>query len=337
MNLSELVKRGISNPLKLRKIITHQEVRHSLSRELNKLYHSRGGRRRWNPDGIDIFAEDWDNLIILDACRHDAMRKAISRHSLNWELDSRISRGSQTPEWLYANFHNRQLHDTVYVTATTMPHYLGVQEPTTPRQHEYGFILDVHDLINVWADPPEDAMETYVDRAETELVLPAKSIIEPAIKAAKDYPNKRIIVHIVQPHDPYLGKTGEELHKRSASPWHDKLNGNLDVQTKKLRRAYRENVDLAVDAANTIVDRLPGKTVVSSDHGEFLYEKSGPIPTIEILHPDKTYTDTLVKVPWVEVDSKNRREIIPESPVYKRGDGPRSEETHDQLEALGYR
>jgi len=37
-------------------------------RELNRLYFRRLYTREFNENGTDIFAEDWDNLIILDAC-----------------------------------------------------------------------------------------------------------------------------------------------------------------------------------------------------------------------------------------------------------------------------
>ncbi|NHN60121.1 MULTISPECIES: hypothetical protein [Halorussus] len=335
MEIGRFVKRGLLNPLKIRKVLTHKSVRRNVGREVNKIYHSRANQRPWNPVGIDIFAEDWDNLIILDACRHDAMQNAIKRHNLDWNLDSRISRGSQTPEWLYANFSNRQLHDVVYVTASSMPHYLGVQNPTTPRQHEYGFNLDVHDLINVWASPPEEAIDTYVDRAEIDVVLPAKSMIEPAVNAVEEYPDKRIIVHIVQPHDPYWGETGQQLHKQSASPWHDKLDGTLDEPVEKLREAYRENVDLAVNAAKTISKQISGKTVISADHGEYLYERSSPIPVREVLHPNKTYTDVLVKVPWVELEDE-RREVLEEQPVKDYRREQKNGKTQEQLAALGY-
>ena len=305
-----------------------------MGRKLNKAFYSRCGRREWNPDGIDIFDEDWDNLIILDALRYDAMADAIDRHDISQTLDSRISRGSQTPEWLYANF-DRQLHDVVYVTASAMPHHLGVETPQNARQRQYGFDLDVHKLINVWQDPPDNAIDTFVDRDAVDVVVPAEGMIQPALQAANDYPQKRIIAHLVPPHDPYWGETGQQLHQAASSPWHAKLRGDIDTPAEKLRKAYHENVDLAVEAAIQIAEQMPGKTVISSDHGEYLYERAHPIPVREILHPNKIYTETLVKVPWVEFDD-DRREIVSEPPVKETGTKPNGKESREQLEALGY-
>jgi len=57
-------------------------VRHTVGRRINTLYHSRLGSRIGNPQGIDIFGQDWDNLIILDARRYDEFSKAKRRHQL---------------------------------------------------------------------------------------------------------------------------------------------------------------------------------------------------------------------------------------------------------------
>ncbi|MFC7028075.1 hypothetical protein ACFQH8_12520 [Halomicroarcula sp. GCM10025710] len=86
-------------------------------REVNRLYHTRLGRQTGNPRGIDIFEEDWDNLLILDACRYDMFEE---QHSLPGRLESRISKSSHTSEFLQSNFADRDLRDTVYVTASPM-------------------------------------------------------------------------------------------------------------------------------------------------------------------------------------------------------------------------
>lgn len=49
-------------------------------------------------DGFDPMAEDWDLLIVLDACRFDSFRDAFNRY-FEGELREVRSRGSCTPEW----------------------------------------------------------------------------------------------------------------------------------------------------------------------------------------------------------------------------------------------
>jgi hypothetical protein len=82
----------------VRRALTHRKL---LLRELNRLYHTRGNRRAYNPDGVDVLAEDWDNLLILDACRYDAF---AARADLPGRLERRRSRGSHTSEFLSGIF-----------------------------------------------------------------------------------------------------------------------------------------------------------------------------------------------------------------------------------------
>jgi hypothetical protein len=93
-----------------------------IAREMNILYHSRLRTRRFNPHGIDIFEEDWDNLIILDACRYDALRAVLPEYDLDGALESRISRGSATPEFLRGCFHCKVPVASPHVLAPTTPY-----------------------------------------------------------------------------------------------------------------------------------------------------------------------------------------------------------------------
>ena len=47
----------------------------------------------------DIFAEEWDTLIVLDACRYDFFEK-VYRDYLSGTLEKRVSPGSCTEESL---------------------------------------------------------------------------------------------------------------------------------------------------------------------------------------------------------------------------------------------
>lgn len=76
-----------------------------VARELNRLYFTRFYTKPFNEDGVDVFTEDWDNLIILDACRYDMLESA----SIEGTLEHRISRGSNTVEFLFGNFTEKSL------------------------------------------------------------------------------------------------------------------------------------------------------------------------------------------------------------------------------------
>lgn len=103
--------------------------------ECNRLYHRRGHLRDYNPSGVDVFEEDWDALIVLDACRYDLFAR---RSTLSGTLETRRSRGSSTVEFLRGNVADRDLRDTVYVTAN-------------PQFHRYRDELDArfHEVVHV--------------------------------------------------------------------------------------------------------------------------------------------------------------------------------------------
>lgn len=125
-----------------------------------------------NTIGVDVFDEDWDTLVVLDACRYDMFE---STSQLKGTLSSRISKGSSTVEWLQANFDGRDLSDTVYVTAN----------PQLERnRHEWD--INLHETINVWLEEGWDE-ETGTVRAEP--------MTQAALDAADRFPHKRLVVH----------------------------------------------------------------------------------------------------------------------------------------------
>ena len=77
----------------------------SATRHINRLYYDVRTCNSYNSDGINIFHEDWDNLIILDACRYDYFKQL---NDMDGELEYRISRGSQSREFMRGNFQGQR-------------------------------------------------------------------------------------------------------------------------------------------------------------------------------------------------------------------------------------
>ncbi|MFB6295104.1 MAG: hypothetical protein ABEI97_05055, partial [Candidatus Nanohaloarchaea archaeon] len=61
-------------------------------------------------DGIYVTAEEWDMLIVLDACRYDTFKEL---NTIPGELKKVKSRATSTPQWLERNFSGDQ-NDIVY-------------------------------------------------------------------------------------------------------------------------------------------------------------------------------------------------------------------------------
>ena len=285
-------------------------------REFNKLYYTTRFGREFNERGVDVFAEDWDNLILLDAFRYDAFEEAYERHGLPGELDHRVSRGAATHEFLGGNVADRNLHNTVYVTAS--PHYY---------KHD-DIRGEFHDVIHVWEE--EGAPDA---RAQ-----PPDVMTEYAYEAAEKYPDKRLFLHYVQPHCPFIGETGRVNFQDIGWTNHVGFGDTTgaDVSHESVWRAYMENVDLVMPYAREVMETLEGLNVVTSDHGQMLGERQRPIPLRDYGHPEGIYVDTLVKVPWLSYQNGPRKDVVAERPVEQRRDGEPGKAAEETLRQLGY-
>ncbi|WP_227356313.1 hypothetical protein [Haladaptatus salinisoli] len=285
-------------------------IKYAIGRKINRAYHTRFGKREHNPDGIDVFEEDWDNLVILDSCRYDH----FVGYDLPGTLDWRYSKGSSTREFLTANFRETKLHDTVYVSANAW----------FPRLAD-DIGAEIHDFVNLQQSEYQDE-QLGVELPET--------VTDAAIRTEKEYPNKRLLIHYIQPHYPYIGPVG----RQHISPKTNMLTAILeaDVPPAVVRKAYWENLDEVMDEMKTLFDSLRGKTVVTADHGELIAERSFPLPYREYGHPLGTYTRKLVKVPWHVHDSGERKTVVPEEPRYDRSEVD-EDVIDERLKNLGYR
>ncbi len=286
--------------------------------EVDRLFYQRLKTWPYNRNGLDVFSADWDNLLVLDACRYDLFERVAD---LPGETRAVQSRGSATREFLRGNVDGRTFLDTVYVSAS-------------PMLYRYRDEIDVrfHDVVNVWKD------RGWNDQYRT--VLP-ETVAEAALDAAGKYPNKRLFVHFIQPHYPFIGPTGREHFDldRLDFEWADAATGALDVSDNVIRRAYEENLTAALPSVRRLLKELGGLTVVTSDHGQMIGERLSPIPIREYGHPPGLYADELVKVPWHAFENGSRRDIITEEPQTASGkddNEEKQEQVRARLRDLGY-
>jgi hypothetical protein len=84
------------------------------------------------------------------------------------------------------------------------------------------------------------------------------------------------------------------------------------------------------------LEELSGKTVITSDHGNYVGEKASPIPIREYGHPRGLYDEPVVKVLWLVQQSGTRREITA-GDSEDRLDNQDQDVVADRLRELGYR
>lgn len=236
---------------------------------------------------ISYVDEDWDNLIILDACRYDLIKE-------NNPFDSPIkevhSNASHTVEFLKNNFKSQEMLDTVYVSAS--PHLAGFEDKFVHVEH-------------VWKDRWNDDKRT---------VLP-EDVTEAAVELEERYPNKRLIVHYMQPHYPFIGKTGQTIENQATyggaahnkvSIWEQLAAGEISV--KIVKKAYLENLNIVLPEVERLLNNIKGKSVITSDHGNLFGKRVVPWLPIKIYgHPPGIKDPELTAVPWIEPPYEKRK------------------------------
>ncbi|PSP82763.1 hypothetical protein BRC96_11185 [Halobacteriales archaeon QS_6_64_34] len=282
---------------------------HLCMREMNKMYFSRMGYRDYNPEGINVFDEKWDNMIILDSCRYDVFEE---ENSLPGTLKKRTSRGSMSEEFVVGNFTGKTLHDLVYISGNSW--YARRCRSINAEVHHYSLI-------------------------DSEYPEKTEEITEKAKEAIDSYPNKRIMVHYMLPHFPYIGETAKEhfpsIDTQRKRLFADLRSGSVDITDEQLQRAYRENLRIVLREVSELLDALSGKTVVTADHGELLGERTFPVPYQEYSHPKRMYVPKLVEVPWLVHESGEKR-IEPEPPAEDNLSGITHDDVRNNLRDLGY-
>lgn len=243
---------------------------------------------------VNLMEKDWKNLIILDACRFDLFNEVREKYNLKGELNAEYSNASETQEFLLKNFAQKFYKDIVYITAN----------PFVDRLVRDKFFK----VISVWKDGWDDKCKT---------VLPSV-MYEKALKYIRKYPNKRIIIHFIQPHYPYINydvgdESFEELRDATFESRDQKslnkvtndffkiytANFYVTMDTNIHWKAYKDNLEQAIPYVKKLLNNLPGKTVVTADHGEAFGEKVHPLIPFKIYgHPIDYKIPVLTKVPW---------------------------------------
>lgn len=272
-------------------------------------------------DGIDVMAADWDTLIVLDACRADLFADVADMDAFD-EYDVVTSAGSMTAEWTTKNFAGRRFDDTVYVTAN----------PFTTKLAGESF----YRLQEVWREAFDEERRT---------VLP-EAVADATREAHEEFPEKRLVVHFMQPHFPFVRSealqfTGwddaeilddQPRSGRPSDPW-DALE--MGVATREeVYAAYADNLQYALESVYDLLSDLDGRTVVTSDHGNLLGERAWPIPIKLYGHPKGVRHPDLVRVPWAVAENGARRRIVAGDP--EDAAEYDTEELNERLRQLGY-
>lgn len=289
-----------------------------------------------HPFGTNVFEKEWDHLIILDACRTDAIAEVASEYEFIKNLDSIWSIGSTSKEWIEETFkegYRDEIKNTAYISANPYTNVLtgdrGVFDyPFTKGTLAYS-LSPLHSLVRNHTVTSDDLAhleslwvegENRVDGGYT-APLPRR-VTEYTIKAARKGEFDRTISHYMQPHTPYFSSSKEydELSDLEKHPHSYKKEEVWD--------AYLDNLRFVLDDVEVLLENIDGSVVITADHGELMGEMGINDHPVGHIHPK------LRKVPWIRTTGSDQRTKIPD--VELSGVNEITEVSTEQLEALGY-
>jgi len=193
----------------------------------------------------------WDNLIVLDACRYDVFSKLVVQSKLNGKLLKLLPDVINTKEWYKLNF-GKKNNDIILVTGHPHPYWF--------KENFYRTIF----LKKNWLKPEETLKE--------------------AVRIQEVYPKKRKLIHLVQPHIPFIGEEGRKLSEEldlMPESWrnlggttaYDRINKFAKENGfERLWKCYTENLEIALRVVEEYIGKLKGSKVITADHGETIGE-----------------------------------------------------------------
>lgn len=285
---------------------------------------------RW-PFGRNVYDDEWDLLIILDACRVDTLREVADEYDFIGNVGGTWSVGSQSAEWMANTFtksHQKEIKRTAYISGNGFS--AGVLKRRNRPPANNTIPLD----ISSWSTVDEDALHSHINVWETDhddqygSVL-SRTMTEYAIRQGRDDDADRIIAHYTQPHLPYIGsacredREATELEARGYELLEEGRASREDVY-----RVYRETLRWVLDDIEELLENIDAeKVVITSDHGEAFGEWKA------YGHPEGFPHPVVRKVPWVETTATDNHTREPDIEV----DSSVKMDVEQHLEDLGYR
>ena len=265
--------------------------------------------------GQNLLLDDWDILIILDACRYDLFLQAIDGHSVESEINST---------------------DYIYSCASTSKEFMNKCYSTSPND----LLSEIHLITaNGWENECVDtskffAIEEIWRHHHDDSIgnTPPQPVTDAAIKAQRNSAANRFIIHYLQPHAPFVHCAGKynSMNKthgegNSQNIWEGLQEGRFEKN--EIWKDYVTNLELVLGEVEILLDNLDGDVLISADHanamGEFgIYG-----------HPAYVPVPPLKRVPYVRATATDNQSY---DPPQKQVDHERMTGIEDHLQDLGY-
>lgn len=284
----------------------------------------------------NLLEENWDFLIILDACRYDYFKDLYGNY-LDGNVKKATSPAIHTMDWLnkvFTDFYD----DIVYISAN--PYINSKIEVTDQYSLKFDGKKHFFKVVDVWKWGWDNKLGT----------VPPSEVNKAVVKVKDNHKNKRFIVHYIQPHEPYISKNYIHYIPENYAEKRGKINRIIDGKKEKtsvgirasigkaiqkifgiegrwkisnllgippfsqndsigrkegmkgLRNAYKENLEIALKSVAELLEHVSGTILITADHGEYLGENRryghGLVPR----HPP------IVEVPWLIIEKEKSKQ-----------------------------
>ena len=286
--------------------------------------------------GTSVFEKEWDLLVVLDACRVDALRTVAPEFEFLNEVDSIWSVGSTSKEWYANTFQgpHPDVAETALVSGNPWPERLFAGRPDwsywTMTAHSVWNGRSVLDRALRRSLPAKGDFTEYVTVSEDRggdcgTVAVPELVTGAAIHTGRHSNAERTIVHYMQPHAPYLQELdGNRLPELHLAPFDALRNG--EASHEEVWDAYLDNLRLVLRSVSTLLDNFDAERVaITADHGELFGEWGLQTHIAACPHP------ALRRVPWAITSAVDTGTVEPDPPTTTV-----AADTRDRLSDLGY-
>ncbi|WP_227357573.1 hypothetical protein [Haladaptatus salinisoli] len=264
------------------------------------------------PRGENIYDEDWDLLVVADACRLDLMKEMKNKYDFINDIESIWSLDSTTAQWMEKTFvekYNKEIQKTNYIC--------GNPFSATKLSN-----VDFGQLIEVWR-------HSWLDIG----TVPPRAITDHTIAVNRGQSQKRTIAHYMQPHCPFIphpelmsSKEKDKWGNQDTKDVWERLRDN-ELTEKEVWAAYRNNLEIVLDEIKLLLQNIDADNVIiTSDHGNAKGEWN------IYGHPPGSPLRCLREVPWIQTSASDVGDYEPNLKDAKENKVSRER----KLQALGY-
>lgn len=272
--------------------------------------------------GTNIFDREWDLLIVLDACRVDALREVADEYDFLSTVDSITSVGTVTTEWMSSTFSKKyrdSISETAYICSNPQGKVVFDDRDFPPGEYapfewtdwDVVFPQDFKLFDRAWEYGFNDELHT----------IPPRAVTDRAIDVSRNKFVSRMVLHYSQPHTPFLGEDAEVDS-------YDSYQNQDGVSHDQVKKSYMSNLRYVLDDVELLLENVDAeRVVITADHGDSHGELS------VYGHPGGFVHPSVIKVPWAETTGVDQGTYDPDT---ERFDRRTNESTDDMLRDLGY-